>query len=70
MKPAETIIQQGKLGEGILINNVALGEQTLSQDLVLDQAYSGLRTDNHSPIGWTELSSEDMKCPDVPEPRP
>ena len=35
---------------------------------VTAQAYSGLRSDNHSPLWWTELGSEDIRCPEGPGP--
>lgn len=31
---------------------------------ITDQAYGGLRTDNHSPIWQKELGSGDIKCPE------
>ena len=34
------------------------------------QAYSGLRTDNHSPIWWKEMGSQVGKCPEGPDLRP
>lgn len=64
-------VRNGVKSAGSSSDNVTQGEHRISKRITV-WVHRGLGTDNHSPILWAELGSQDLK-PDLPQgsgPRP